>query len=283
LRNHTIVGQIMDGRLSLVLAGGLFAAVGCNSTSKRPGDLAQAGEPPTAKSIHVASNVPPPPAEPQRTNLKPSTYLSMGALTEQAAEETERPQAERDGFRHQARQSYQKALQVDPKYAPAYIALGASYMAEGDRAQAQAMFQKAIELAPNDAALWSDLGTIQAKGKDWTAAITSYSRAAQLDPGNRPLETRLGLTLARAGRYEDSLNVLAKVMPEAEARYNVARMMKHNGEDTAADVQIKLALKADPSFELARQLQDDGAQSVQQAAYNAPVSPTLPPVQLGGR
>jgi tetratricopeptide (TPR) repeat protein len=267
----------MDGRLKAVLAGGLFAAVGCSSTPKQLSDVAKAPvEMPKATQV---ANAPPPPAEPPRTSLKPQTYIAMGALTEQAAQEAERPQTERDAFRQQARQSYQKALQVDPKYAPAYVALGASYLADGDREQAQAMFKKATDLAPNDAALWSELGAIQAKGKDWSAAVASFNRALTLDPGNKTLASRLGFTLARAGRYEEALNILVKVMSEAEARYNVARMMIHNNETGAANVQLQLALKSDPGYDAARQLLENGSQAVQQVDYR---TTALPPVQLGG-
>jgi tetratricopeptide (TPR) repeat protein len=268
----------MDGRLKAVLAGGLVAAVGCSSTPKQLSDVAKAPvEMP--KASQVANAPPPQPAEPPRTTLKPQTYIAMGALTEQAAQEQERPQAERDGFRQQARQSYQKALEVDPKFAPAYVALGASYLAEGDREHAQAMFKKATDLAPKDAALWSELGAVQAKGKDWQSAIASFQRAAELEPGSKSIETRLGFTLARAGRYEEALNVLVRVMSEAEARYNVARMMIHNNETTAANVQLQLALKSDPGFEVARQLLENGTQAVQQVDYR---TTSLPPVQLGG-
>jgi Tfp pilus assembly protein PilF len=291
----------MDGRWKLVVAGGMLAgAFGWNTTPKQPGDqLAQAQ---AAKAQQIAK-APPQPVEPPRTSLKPATYVSMGGLTEQAANEQERPQAERDAFRHQARQSYQMAIKVDPKYAPAYVALGESYMAGGERDQAQAMFKKATEVAPTDAGVWSELGAAQARCKDWPAAVASLNRAVQLDPGNKPLETRLGLTLARAGKYEDSLNALAKVMPEAEARYNVARMMRHNQQNDAADVQLQLALRADPEFQMARDmLADRGPTSggIQQASLQqpAPAPPTiqsaptqgavnaapprLSPIQLGG-
>jgi tetratricopeptide (TPR) repeat protein len=282
----------MDGRWKLMLAGGILAgAVGCNSMSKRPGDAAAQMN--AVTSAQMAKAAPPPPAEPPRTNLNPATYISMGQLTEQAANEPDRPQADRDAFRRQARQSYLKAIEVDPKYAPAYVALGASYMANGERDQAQAMFKKATEIAPKDPSLWSELGDVQARCKDWPAAVASLTRAVQLDPGNRPLETRLGLTLARAGKYEDALNALAKVMPEAEARYNVARMMRHNQHNDEADVQLQLALRADPDFQAARELLADHRPAadpgIKQASYQQPTAapaaappPPLPPVQLGG-
>jgi tetratricopeptide (TPR) repeat protein len=284
----------MDGRRARYLAGALLAgAVGCNTAPKKYSD-ATVQKPTMPATSQVATNVPPPPAEPPRTNLKPSTYVAMGALTEQAANEPDRPPAERENFRQQARQTYQKAIDVDPKCTAAYVALGESYLANGERDKAQAMFQKATDIAPNDAGLWSELGAAQARAKDWPAAIGSLNRAVQIDPGNKALETRLGLTLARAGRYEDALNSLAKVMPEAEARYNVARMMRHNNDTVAADTQLQLALKADPTFEAAREMLGGQASAspVQQAGYQqatarpaaAPpaASPQMAPVHFGG-
>jgi tetratricopeptide (TPR) repeat protein len=258
----------MDGRRKLVLAGSLLAAtVGCTSTPKAP------APPPQIAKV-------PPPPEPQRKDLKPSTYVQMGALSEEAANEPNRSPAERDTFHRQARESFQKALQVDPKCMAAYVALGESLLATGERDQAQAMFGKAIELAPNDANLWAELGAAQARYKDWPNAVASMTKASQLDPTNKMLQTRLGLTLARAGRYQDGLNILAKIMPEAEARFNIARMMKHNQDPAAAEMQLQFALRADPTFEPARQmLAERGyAGSIQQAGYQQPATPPVPAV-----
>jgi Tfp pilus assembly protein PilF len=292
----------MDGRWKLVVAGGMFAgAVGCSSTPKQPDNAMSQS---SAMASAQVAKAPPPPAEPKRTNLKPETYVSMGTLADAAADEEGRTPAERNGFRLQARQSYQKAIAVDPKYTTAYVAMGKSYMMGGEREQAQVWFKKAIAIAPNDAGLWSELGATQAQCKDWPAAIESMEKAAQMDPASKPIQTRYGLTLARMGRYEEGLNTLAKVMPEAEARYNIARMMQHNQQNDAAQVQLQLAINADPNFEPAREmLAARSAQpnyGIQQTTYQqpapaqtqpdpaqptapAPVAPPrLPPVLLTG-
>ena len=110
------------------------------------------------------------------------------------------------------------------------------------------MFRKAAEVAPMDASTWAELGAAQARCKDWSSAVQSLTRATQLDPGNKQFQTRLGFTLARGGWYEEALNTLVKCMPEAEARYNLSRMMQHNKQGDAADVQMRLAAQIDPTF-----------------------------------
>jgi tetratricopeptide (TPR) repeat protein len=284
----------MDGRRKLCLAAGLLAgAVGCNTTQKQ---LVPSGAPITQKASPVPVVKAPPTPASSKTNLKPDTYVTMGAMKEEAADEGDRLQADRDALRHEARLSYQKALDVDPKYVPGYMALAKSYWATGETDKARAMFAKASALAPNDANIWYEGGAAQARAKDFPVAIQSLTRASQLDPSNKNIQKLLGFTLARGGWYEESLNALVKVMPEAEARFNVGRMMQHNGQGDAADVQLRLAAQMNPALGSA-----DGG--VRQVGYQAPAAPAaaaappqaaanepqpiapaaVPPVMLGER
>jgi tetratricopeptide (TPR) repeat protein len=285
----------MEGRWKFCLAGGLLAgAVGCTSTPKQHVPSA-APITQQATAMPVAKAPPPPPPAAPKTSLKPDTYVTMGAMKEEAAEAADRLPADRDALRHEARQSYQKAIEVDPKHVPAYIAMAKSYWASGEKDKAQAMFAKASALAPNDANLWYEEGAAQARAKDFPAAVQSLTRAAQLDPANKNVQKLLGFTLARGGWYEESLNALVKAMPEAEARYNLARMMQHNGQGDAADVQLRLAAQMNPSLTPARAAVGGADAGVRQVGYQAPVAPAatndpqpiapaqLPPVMLGER
>jgi tetratricopeptide (TPR) repeat protein len=201
-----------------------------------------------------APTPPPPPATTARTSLKPSTYVSLGALKEQAADDPDRPLPEREAFRYQARQSYLKAIDLDKKYTPAYVALAKSYFATDERDKAQATFKKALALAPKDGSIWFEQGAALARAKDWDAAVESMMQATRLDPENKQYQKYLGLTLARAGRYDEGYYALARCMPEAEARTIVARMLRHNQDPAAAEQQLRLALAADPTYEPARGL-----------------------------
>src|SRR5438067_996181 len=92
------------------------------------------------------------------------------------------------------------------------------------------------------------------RAKEWNGAVECFSRAAQMDPDNKQAQRFLGLTLTRAGRYDEGLAALAKCMPEAEARYNLAKMLRHNQQAAAAEQQAQMALQADPQFEPAQML-----------------------------
>ena len=62
----------------------------------------------------------------------------------------------------------------------------------------------------------------------------------------------LGFTLARAGRYDEGYEWLKRSMREAEARYNLAMMMIHNGDKERAREYLQAAMRADPAFVAAK-------------------------------
>jgi tetratricopeptide (TPR) repeat protein len=86
------------------------------------------------------------------------------------------------GNEGEARASYQKAIEIAPDFAPAYMALGNSYLAEPrDLAAAQESMAKAVELAPEEAVPHDLLGdTYRAQG-NLELAADEYTRTAELD------------------------------------------------------------------------------------------------------
>jgi len=63
----------------------------------------------------------------------------------------------------------------------------------------------------------------------------------------------MAFCLARGGRWEDAFGVLLTMMPEAQARYNIARVLEHQNFPDATRQQLQLALKADPNYIEARE------------------------------
>lgn len=291
----------MDGRRSIGIAAGLFAGmIGCKTPEQRQlAELSRQTETTTklvkSNQALAASQVDLPPAKDRK--LKPETLVKIGALKEQAADDKDRPQAERDAFRYQARQSYQKAIEQDPKFTQAYLALAGSYLQTGENDRANALFDKALKVNPKNGQLWFELGTVQARAKDWTASLESLNKAAQLDPDNKQYQKTYGLALARVGKFDESYDVLSKCMSESEARFNVARMLKHVGKPEECQQQLQQALKANPNFLPAQELLDEMNRPAPVATVKheepapAPTAPAtstatdpvnLPPVLIGG-
>src|SRR5262249_16927666 len=142
-------GMTMDGRWSLFLTAGFLGGLsGCASSGRPATALPTTPVPPMAQT---PSNQMSPsaalPLTPHSGTLQPSTHPTMGTLAEQMADDTNRPAPDREQFRAKAREAYQKAVDADPKFAPAYLALGASYAATNDREPALANFAKATQVA----------------------------------------------------------------------------------------------------------------------------------------
>jgi Flp pilus assembly protein TadD len=247
----------MDGRRSLFLTAGFLGSLsGCATWGSRQTNgmpTAAATPMPQTQTMPMSQSVATAPLTPHPGKLQASTHVTMGALAEQIADDMNRSASEREQFRAKARQSYQKAIETDPKCGPAYLALAASYAVTNDREQASANFAKAVKLAPNDAGVWAAQGSFYARIKEWDAAIESLSRAVQLEPENKEHQKKLGFALARAGRVDEGYAVLAKCMSEAEARYNVARMLQHLEQPMACRWYLQMALQADPNYEPARE------------------------------
>jgi Tfp pilus assembly protein PilF len=292
----------MDGRWSLALSAGMLGGmIGCQSPQARQSaDMAkQTADTTKAVKAQQASAVAQENMPARDKHLKSETLVKLGALKEQAADSPDRAQFERDAFRYQARQSYQKAIDQDPKCTVGYMALVSSYMQTGESDKANAVFDKALKAQPKNAQLWYELGTMQARNKDWTPALENLARAAQLDPENKQYQKTYGLALARNGRFEESYTLMSKCMSESEARFNVARMLKHVGQPEACQQQLQLAVKANPNYMPAREMLDELTHPapVKTVEYQEPAkpkvepkaepepsdAPTLEPVLIGGR
>jgi hypothetical protein len=62
----------------------------------------------------------------------------------------------------------------------------------------------------------------------------------------------LGFVLARAGRYDEGFAVLCRHNSEAQAHYDLARMLKYMNQPELARARALLALEKDPSLAVAK-------------------------------
>jgi tetratricopeptide (TPR) repeat protein len=233
----------MDCRKSLVLAFGLLGgAAGCVTPTP----------PQTAPTPVVVEKTKDPPRHPPKN---PETCVALGDFF--AAEGSSKPKgsAEQERLYDQARREYQQALEIDAKHAPAYRALGRLYTTLGDHERAVAAYRNGLDKHPEEAPLWFDLGMCHARSKEWDKAVEALGRAAKLDPENRQCQNALGYCLALAGRSDEALNVFRKNGGEAQAHYNLARILHHPmNKDAEARQHLQAAVQAQPTFEPAHRL-----------------------------
>jgi tetratricopeptide (TPR) repeat protein len=267
----------MDCRKALVLAVGLLGGVGgCTFPFTNPGAAPPGGAPPAAAS-----------GEEPVTHKAP-TYLAFGDFRAAAGFAKEHSSAQQKQFREDARLAYLKAIEIDPKFLPAYLALGRLLQGCDDHAGAVAVFERALQINGQNAALWHELGMCQCRAKNWSTAIDSLRKACLLDANNRGYATALGYALARAGRFDESYAALRRLNGEAKAHYDLARMLRHLGQIQLAWTHAVEASQKDPRLPGVRALMDElCGKAPPEGGAVQPVScyqpPPLPQVEAPGR
>jgi tetratricopeptide (TPR) repeat protein len=256
----------MDCRKTLVLALGLLIGVGgCTYPFAR-----SSVNPPTSGN------------EPEPMTHKASTYVAFGDFRAAAGFASENSPAQQKQFREDAKQAYLKALEIDSKHMPAYLALARLLQGCDDQAGAVAVFERALQVSGQDPALWHELGMCHCRAKNWSTAIEGLQKACLLDPNNKPYSTALAFALARAGRYDESYAALRRLSSEAKAHYDLARMLRHLDQIDLARKHVMIALQKDPKQPGAKALLDElnskaSAQQpsgIQQVGYNQPAART---------
>lgn len=245
----------MDCRWALVLAAG----VGCGCLGCVHGLPVKSESAPSAGPVETVSVQP---GEGNSKDGKPRTpkavtCYNIGNLRESAAEEEGATPQYKEAMREEARRAYQKALETDPNYMPASVALARLYDKSNDHDRALATYQKILKKQPKDAAIYAELGMSHARQKEWDRSLENLRKACELDPENRQYIKSLGFCLARAGRPAESVACLRKVMSPADANCNVARMLHHLKQDETSKEYARAALANEPQHAGAIQLLDE--------------------------
>jgi Tfp pilus assembly protein PilF len=244
----------MDCRYCLILGLGLsLAGGGCTpfASSRTTSDSKKEVIDP-----QVAANIDPAKIRKEkelpRRAPKAGTCLAYGEFRLRESMAPTRTAEDKKSMREEARTAFQQELKLNPGSGRAVRGLAQCYVQDGDHPKAVAAYREALKIAPKEASIWFELGMQQSQHKEWDEAVEALGQAFDLEPGNKRYSNMLGFTLARAGRYEESLAFFTRVVGGAKAHYNVGRMMVHMGKLEEGKQHLATALKMEPGFKEAR-------------------------------
>ena len=140
------------------------------------------------------------------------------------------------------------ALDLQPDYLQAHLALGDTYLKLGEIDEARAAYLRALEMQPNYAPAHDGMGRLnESLGRD-DEAETSYRKALEINVAFADAYTHLGELYLRKGRLDDATNLFLKAITvkpdfsQAYTRLGVALSRQERYEDALAAARKSLEL-----------------------------------------
>jgi tetratricopeptide (TPR) repeat protein len=157
---------------------------------------------------------------------------------------------------------YERATQLDPSYALAWVGLsrarnwqaelGLIPMEEGRRLAHEAA-ERALALNPNLAAAHNQMARLkQFEDLDWVGADASIQRAMALDPGNSGILNQAAFSAAQSGRSEQAFALARRAIkldPLNSGNWELLGEFEfYNGQFVQAEQDVKKALELSPDL-----------------------------------
>ncbi|HEX8853466.1 MAG TPA: tetratricopeptide repeat protein, partial [Pyrinomonadaceae bacterium] len=159
-----------------------------------------------------------------------------------------------------------RAASMDAKLAPAHSLLAIAYDRKGLHERARESYERAIDLNERDAQALNNLGYSLYLNGNYRAAVDRLKRAARLAPSDTRILNNLALAQCRLGKYDDALKNFARAGGEFNARMNVAALLERAGRDEDAIRHYEQARRLQPeSTGVLRRLADLYARTGQSA------------------
>jgi Flp pilus assembly protein TadD len=118
----------------------------------------------------------------------------------------------RSGRMHEAIAQYQKALEIQPRYALALNNLGNAFLRNGRVDEAIEQYQKALAIQPGDPATYDNLGNALLKKERVDEAIAHFQEALAIQPDDAATHDSLGNALLIKGRVDEAMAHFQKAL-----------------------------------------------------------------------
>lgn len=145
--------------------------------------------------------------------------------------------------------SLRRAVDIDPKFARAWLWLGEIYKSTRQTDLALQAYQKAVEVAPQEPVAYKALGFTLMGVRKFEAAIPVWQNFNKIAPDDSDGPANLANCLSRIGRYQEATSVLEsalKINPERSGlQLQLGSAYLRNGSDEKALTAFQRAIEAD--------------------------------------
>ncbi len=154
-----------------------------------------------------------------------------------------------------AKKALDKALQLSPFLAHAYVSYGHLRARTGQQLAALISYQKAVKLKPNDAPAQFGLGMLRHQRLELNLAKEALIRALKMDPQHLGINRYLGLNLLSMGELENGVKYLTRGIDSdsttVDIEMELARWYNHYGKRDKTSQWAKVAYGKAPEQHLA--------------------------------
>jgi len=151
-----------------------------------------------------------------------------------------------------AEKNFQRAIDINPDYAPAYNGLGLVYDMTGKREKAWKFYKKAIQLNPARADFYNNFGFSEIIGKRFQEAELHLLKSIALKPDFIKAKNNLALVYIMTDKDEKAFAILKNNFPLNIACYNMGALYIKKGDKKKADEMYKKAIELHPEFQQGR-------------------------------
>lgn len=150
----------------------------------------------------------------------------------------------------EARDRFQKALDVDPKYPAAIFGMAQSYELENNWSAARTGFERLLELDPRDSKAHFHLGDIALAEERYDEALSHFQKATDLDATQATAHNRLGASLLEMKQYDRAEQEFRKALVLNDripnAHFNAGLVHEDRGDDAGAMLEYRKELELYP-------------------------------------
>jgi predicted TPR repeat methyltransferase len=149
-------------------------------------------------------------------------------------------------------ESFQKAIEINPKCAEAYFYIGMLLKEKGEPKAAIEHYQTVIEIDPNSAAAYNNMAVVLRDIGNPDSAINNLKQALIFDPNCAETYNNMGNSFSDKGNHEaaiENYQQAIKINPDhADAFANLGFSQKDSGDLNAAIKSYEKAIDLKPNY-----------------------------------